>query len=398
MTGFRWRENRKILAKLFWWRIRYFATETFRLILRRWQTTVFLLLLFAPALTPPILLLHYLGLPVLIIVETTDLINSAAWWLCIVLIAISWSTLQATALSGGSGWHYISRLLSPRQIMVVNLRVLAVVDLPLLLPFFGAEIALFGRRDLSAIPDMAAVGLLALQLPIIQLLAQRALIGVLSCLLLDLLGLWANTYWASSSLLVVTAALSILTGLVLVTRYHRKKASISRHTCSTLQLSAQRSKTLNILSINLRYLCGSLSVWRYFGWLIYMSLPILVVEVLRKQGIAPVNLALIAVFCLLPLTYSIAGLLFDLQGLHADMQVFYTLYHISDNWLATLSFMLLLSLFFGLCLLVTLAFYLQTLSWITLLILPIALLMASVFMLINFRKIHKNSLSVKKAG
>ncbi|WP_347985952.1 hypothetical protein [Methylomonas sp. AM2-LC] len=371
--------------------MRFFAAETFGLVLRRWQTTLFLLLIFSPALTPLNMLLHMLGLPVLIIVEPGHIKKSIALWLLVLLIAMSWSALQIRALSGGSAWSYIARLLSARQLMLLNLMVLLIVDLPLLLPFIGAEITLLRQGDLSSIPRITAIAILAMQLPVFQLLFQQAFPGLVLCVFADLVGMWAMAIDLSIWFLSLAVVLGSLISLVYSIRYRKIKLSQHIQPCSYLRLSAERSPSLNILIINFRYLYSRLNLWRYLGGLFYITLPVLMIELLRKQDVQSLILMIIADLSLIPLVHNIAGLVFDLHRLHNPMYALHAIYHAGATGLKTLTFITLQAIFCILCLPIVVVLYQQCLSWYAIAVMPIAMMILFIFMIINYRRINKRN-------
>lgn len=380
--------NRQPCITVFYWRLRFFATETFNALVRRWQVSLFLLLMFSPALTPPVLLLHLLGLPVLMMLEQGQFEQSIFIWLLMVFIAISWSTLQQKALTGSSVWLYLSRFLSARQQTLINYFVLLVADLPLLLFFIGADMTLIQQKNLALVANICAILVLGLQLPIIQLLMQQTFYRVLIfCLIADSMGLWLTASGVSVWCLVLVVMLSSVCGLQVYIRLSGTKVKSSPSTWRFFRLSAEQGLLLNLLCLNLRHVGRKLTISRYLAWLCGLILPLFLTEQLRKQGVQAYDLMLIADLCLIPVIHNISELVFDLESLHQPMQVLFCVYQVSVTKLHIINFMLLQLLCFLLCLPVIAVLYYFQQSFTVLAVLPIALLLLAVFMLINYKRI-----------
>jgi hypothetical protein len=158
-----------------------------------------------------------------------------------------------------------------------------------------------------------------------------------------------------------------------------------------LRLSAKKNSSLNIVCIQLRYLFSQQPIWRYISWLFYLALPILVAELLSTQNIQAINLMLVSDLCLIPLTYSLAGLIFEFQSLHAPMRALHIVYNINANYLRNLSFITLLAICFILCLSVAIVLYLQNPIWRVMTVPAFGMLAMSGFVLLNFLKINRNT-------
>src|SRR4051812_40990178 len=114
-----------LYATLCGWRLRHLAAATFRLLVRRWYALVFLLLLLSPADMPLGEQLRLVGAPVLQMLEAADAARSIGLWAALLLVAWSWSALQAQALSGGHAWHHLATMpIAPRLLQAVDLTVL----------------------------------------------------------------------------------------------------------------------------------------------------------------------------------------------------------------------------------------------------------------------------------
>jgi len=379
----------RIFGLLFWWRMRYFAAETFRLLVRRWQTTVFLLLMASPAMTPLIAQLHALGMPVLSLLEPGHFKDSAGLWLLLLAIAWGWSALQAGALSGGAGWRYLSLPLPPRRIRWLNLGVLTVIDLPLLLPFCAAEFTLLHRFGMQAFPSVVAVAALAMQLPVVQLLAQQRWPCMVYCLVADIAGLAAAATGKSIWLVALAVLVGNLLGLTFSTRVSRSSRVRSIKPPSCLLLNAEYGRPRNIAAINLRYLFGSFQFGRYLGLLFWITLPVALHELLRTHDIGPAAMLLILSLGLIPLVLHTAGLVFDLQRLHAPMTPLHTVYGLGVSWLHRVNSAVLQAVFLAFCLPMMSTLLLHGRYWQALAVLPIGMLMLAACIRLNYWNVDR---------
>lgn len=375
-----------VFGLLFWWRMRYFAVATFRLLARRWQATLFLLLMASPAMMPLVAQLQMLGKPVLSMLEPGHFQRSACLWTLALGVAWSWSSLQADALSGGESWQYLSLPLAPRLIQKVDLAVLLVTDLPILLPICAAEVALLHKGDMLAIPVAVAVAALAVQLPVIQLLALKRLPSIGYCLVTDFVGLRAVADGESPWLLVVAVVVGCLLGLAFPTPVRRRNAHRLINPPSCLRLYAEHSRARNVAAINLRYLFGTAQFSRYLGLLFYVSLSLVLHKLLLQDtGMNPTAAILILSLVLMPLVLRVSDLAFDLQCLHAPMAQLYTVFGLSESWVRRMNLLVLQSTFVVFCLPLTATLYLHTQSWRALGVLPIGMLTLAVCIQLNYR-------------
>jgi hypothetical protein len=326
-----------------------------------------------------------LGKPVLSILEPGHFQHSACLWTLALGVAWSWSSLQADALSGGKSWQYLSLPLAPRLIQRVDLAVLLVTDLPILLPFCAAEVALLHKGDMLAIPVAVAVAALAVQLPIIQLLALKRLPSIGYCLVTDFVGLRAVAVGESSWLLVVAVVVGCLLGLAFPTPVRRRNALRLINPPSCLRLHAEHSWTSNVAAINLRYLFGTAHFSRYLGLLLYVSLPLVLHGLLQDTGMNPTAAILILSLVLMPLVLRVSDLAFDLQRLHAPMAQLYTVFGLNESWVRRMNLLVLQAVFVVFCLPLTATLYLHTQSWRALGVLPIGMLTLAVCIQLNYR-------------
>lgn len=124
-----------LFFRLLGWRLRHYADATLKLLLRRWQSVLFVLLVVSPAATPLAAQIDAVGTPIRKIVEGGSPAYALTAWLILSLLAIAWAAVQADALRGGAPWRYLRTL--PRLSRFetgLDLTLLLIVDLPLLLP------------------------------------------------------------------------------------------------------------------------------------------------------------------------------------------------------------------------------------------------------------------------
>ena len=381
--------DRRIFALLLRWRLRYFTVETYRLLQRRWQTVLFTLLLASPAMMSLLEQFHLLAIPVLRILQPGQFQTSLLNLMVVLTIACCWSAIHATALRGGPGWRYISRPLPPILIQRVNLALLALSDLPLLLPFFAGILILLHQNGIHALPEITALTALAMQLPIIQLLARNNFPFVVICLLLDLPGLWTGSTGQSTWLLASSITLSNIIGLRFSNGSNRTAKASSRLLPVCLQISAEYGRTRNLAAINLRYVLGSQNLGWYFGLLFFISLPILLQMLLSKHELHTAILIAILSVASIPLVLRIATLSFALQHLHAPMAKLYHLYGVKLSWRRFIDILVLGALFLLADLPATVALSIYHLSWFTLALPLIGLSVLTIFIRIHFWKMDR---------
>lgn len=333
--------------------------------------------------------MHILGMPVLSLLEPGHFKNSACLWLLLLTIAWGWSALQAGALSGGMGWRYLSLPLSPRRIQWLNFGVLAAIDLPLLLPFCAAEFTLLHKFGMQAFPAVVAVAVLAMQLPVVQLLAQQRWTGMAYCLVADIAGLATSAAGKSIWLLALAVLVGNLLGLKLSTRVPRSSRLRSIKPPSCLLLSAGYGRLRNIAAINLRYLFGSFQFGRHLGLLFWIILPVALHELLRTRGLSATAMLLILSLGLIPLVLHTAGLVFDLQRLHAPMMPLYSVYGFGSGWLRRVNSAVLHAVFLMFCLPTMSALLLHGRYCQALAALPIGMLMLAACIRLNYWKVDR---------
>lgn len=306
-----------LYATLCGWRLRHFALSTFRLLVRRWHATVFLLLLLSPADMPLAEQVQLLASPVLQMVQPGEAARGAGLWVGMLLVAWSWSALQGQALAGGRAWTQLAAMpLPPRVLQRVDLTVLAIADLPLWLSFGAALVSLAAGPTPAAAQGVAVLAL-ACQIPVVQCLALRRPRGVGACVLGSLAGFVAMGLAGSAWLLAVATVAGSVAGLVPGPRPLARTGGRTRR--PALALRRQWSTRMNMAAIDLRFLFGAGALGRHFGLALTALLPPPLFVFLG--GSVQPTVITIALLLLLPsLLFRVAGLALDLQRLHVPMQ------------------------------------------------------------------------------
>lgn len=165
--------GRHLFFRLLRWRLRHYAAATLKLVLRRWQTWLFVSLILPPASMPLAAQIQAVGTPVRKIIEGGSASYSMAAWLMMSLVAIAWTAVQADALRGGAPWAHLRTLPRIADLEIpVDFVLLLIADLILLLPFVAYGIALAISDD--GVLESAWLALaLAVQWPVIQQLVLR---------------------------------------------------------------------------------------------------------------------------------------------------------------------------------------------------------------------------------
>ncbi|MCD2339931.1 hypothetical protein LRH25_06210 [Ideonella azotifigens] len=340
--------------KLFWWRMHHVASVGFRLLTRRWQAAILVLFMVSPKLMPLAQQLEILGTPVLRLTEPGAPATTLGVWLLMLSLAASWCALQAGLLSGGPAWVYLRTLPLPRHLTRrVDLAVLAVADLPLLLPFFAAQYTLHHEAGPAGHARLAATLVLAAQLPLVQLLGlqrSRALLPLLATQALALLAvaLGLGSGWLALLLLAASAVALWLPDAV---RQRRPRAPLPPP--AWLRMDAQQAPRANLLRLDLRFLLAPAQMLRQLGLLTATGLPVLLCWLLPRLGVQAVVVHYVLLMLLVPLLFALAGRAFDLRQLHAPMAALHASQGISPR--ATMQVGLLVLQLLGLLALLPLA-------------------------------------------
>ncbi|MBP1149872.1 MULTISPECIES: hypothetical protein [Methylocaldum] len=182
----------RLFFRLLGWRLRHYADATLKLLLRRWQSVLFALLVVSPAATPLAAQIDAVGMPVRKIVEGGSPAYALTAWLTLSLLAIAWAAVQADALRGGAPWRYLRTLPGLSRFETgLDLTLLLIADLPLLLPFVAYGITLLGPARSGGLEHGLLALALGTQWPIVQQLVLR--------------GSWAALLVAASALIAMLA-------------------------------------------------------------------------------------------------------------------------------------------------------------------------------------------------
>jgi hypothetical protein len=299
------------------WRLRHLAAATFALLVRRWHAMVFLLLLLSPADMPLAEQLHLLATPVLQAVQTDHPARSIAVWATMLLLAWSWTALQAQAVAGGKAWDHLTAMpLAPRVPAAVDLTVLAIADLPLWLPFVAAVASLALQRTTTS-GALAAVLALAGQVPVVQCLALRRPRGVAYCVLGSCAGFAAMGASGQPWLLCAGTLAGMAAGLA---HKPRARARIPRLRQPWLALRAHGSPGVQLAAITVRSLFGAGALGRHFGLLLTAAMPAPLFAFLQRGGVQAPVIAVALLLLLPPLLFRVAALALDVKRLHRPME------------------------------------------------------------------------------
>jgi len=125
-------------------RLRWYAYETGRLLLRHWKALFLVLSVLLPAMMPVFEQTRILGAPVLATLSPQHgSIWRFAWLMLLEASAALWFLIQRNAIGGGALMAYFRSLpCQPLQLRRTNLVVLILADTPLLLPVLAAMLTL----------------------------------------------------------------------------------------------------------------------------------------------------------------------------------------------------------------------------------------------------------------
>lgn len=161
----------RLLLQLLGWRLRFYANSTLKLVNRRWQILLLMLLTLSPASMPLAAQIQAVAAPVRQIVTGGNAIYSLNIWLIGLLLMSAWVTVQTEALLGGAAWRYMRTLPTVNKLATaVDLVLVLIADLPLLLPFLAYAIS---AAPSDRAENIVLASALALQWPLYQHLLLR---------------------------------------------------------------------------------------------------------------------------------------------------------------------------------------------------------------------------------
>lgn len=161
----------RLLLQLLGWRLRFYANSTLKLVNRRWQILLLMLLTLSPASMPLAAQIQAVAAPVRQIVAGGNAIYSLNIWLIGLLLMSAWVTVQTEALLGGAAWRFMRTLPAVNKLATaVDLVLLLIADLPLLLPFLAYAIS---ATPSDRVENIVLASALALQWPLYQHLLLR---------------------------------------------------------------------------------------------------------------------------------------------------------------------------------------------------------------------------------
>jgi hypothetical protein len=311
----------KQFRTLLWWRLRHYSSVTYQLLRRRWQMTVFVLLVASPALMPLLMQIDLLGTPIVALTEPGHFRLSASIWIVAGIGAIAWSAVQANAVGGGPAWLYIRSLpLSPLVPRAVDLAVLAAIDLPLFVPCIAAVISLLRHGGWQAVPRSIAVLALCLQWPVLQWLGLNRPVRTFQVGLIGLAALGAVAWGASPLWLALGTAAGGFWALRLpLVQTHgaaRLGTAIERLLERLLTPRRGRRAAWNLALIDGRFLLSASDLNRHMSLLLSVSAPLALFAAMRYFGAQPLALTLVPILALPLVVLRVAGFELELRQMH----------------------------------------------------------------------------------
>jgi hypothetical protein len=380
-----------LFAQLFWWRLRFFSSNSYRLLERRWQAVLLTLFAVSPAMMPIPDQIRLLGAPVLKVVEGNHFWLSAGCWFLILVLAWMWTGLQARALLGGPGWQHLRSLpkVSGRA-RWVDLAVFAATDLPLLLPFAAALLSLGIARGGPSLAAIAAVVALAGQLPVLQcLVLQDTRRGAL-CVAADMAGLAATGAGASPWILALMAAAGGILGIALMARTPRVAGRGALRLPGFLRLHGRGRAEWNLARINARYLFSAKQYTQHVRLLLCALLPVALDAVLRQTRLEAAAMpAVQLVVALPPLVLSLAALSIELRTLHTPAMPMNLALGLNSVQLRRASLMVLNCAFCVLCAPLAFCLGLHRPWWQVIALLPVGIAALTACALLNDRAFNQ---------
>jgi hypothetical protein len=324
--------------------------------------------------------LYWLGRPVTLILESESGGLSYIALALVTLCAWLWTGLQAHALDGAAPWRHLTTMpLAAGMALRVDLALLAVADLPLLMPFAAAMFSL--HDDPAAVATVAA---LALQLPLAQALLLRGSRRAAYCLLFDIVGMvltdaGASRWWVAA--IAAAGAAATLSLLIWAPGPQLKRRwAVPR----VLRLRAGGSRVLNLAAIALRHLFRISQLAQHMRLLLCMVWPLLLNRLLTLGGLDDGSSRVVLMLLAWPpLIFNLAGLAVDLSMLHAPMLPLYRSLGVARHQLGLATLLVLGALLSVACLPLALVLYQHSHSALVLLILPAGVLTLGVCAQLN---------------
>ncbi len=303
------------------WRLRHVASTGFRLLTRRSQGVVLLLMMASPRLMPLSEQVHIVGAPVSALLQPGAPVVTFGVWAMLLAAAALWSALQPGMLAGGNAWRHLRTLPLPSHLLDrVDFAVLAVMDLPLMLPFAAAAVTLL-RAPGDAVPHatLMAIALLAAQLPLTQLLVMRRSRWLPVALAGTILGLAAVVWGASTWVLNLCVAASSVAVLLAPNAPRPARRRPPPKPVPGLRLQRAQAPFAQLVRVDLRHLVDPGRGAAQAGLLAGVLLPVCLGGLLPRLGVRAEVIPPLLLILFLPLVFALAGRAFDLRRLHAGL-------------------------------------------------------------------------------
>jgi hypothetical protein len=381
-----------VFRRLYWWRLRHIAAAAYRLMLRRWQILILVLLILSPRDMPVRQQLALLGHPVLAMTAPGAWTTACLTWLTLLVLALGWVRVQGEALAGGPAWAHARAQLPAGLARRVDLAVLAVCDLPLFLPFAAALVTLPGATALQRLQQAVAIVVTAALLPLMQwALVQRRRPALLAAALqLVALALLA----AGASVLPLLASAAVTTAWLL-----RPAPLGTRTTAGATAVAADRGRRsaprwrlpfaapvwVRLTAFDLRGLVEPGRLMRHLSLVACAALPLLVRDYFVAQGVRPGIVTGGVVLTVVPLLFSVAGLAFELRRMHEPMLPLLASQGVAATLVRRVDLGVLLSLFVLLCVPLLATAWVERRSPVVLVVLPLAGLALLASAALNYR-------------
>ncbi|WP_010104758.1 hypothetical protein [Verminephrobacter aporrectodeae] len=307
-----------LVRSLLWWRLRHVAEVAYRLLVRRWQGVLFILLLLSPREMPIRQQLRVLAHPALVLTTPGPVATVLVTWVAMLALAHAWAQAQGGVLTGGAAWAFVQTQPVPTQCLrKVDLAVLAVCDLPLFLPFAAALAVLPQGPPAQRWWQGLALATVLIMLPVMQWAMHWRPREAMRAIAVQCVGLSCLAQgWSPAPFVLGSVATAWW-------MFRREKArapggvpAVSRPRRRAWALPPGAPMCLRLAWIDLRGLIGARQWPRHAALVAWAGLPWLVHEYLGAYGVATQTVTVAVVLTVMPLLFAVSGLAFELRRMH----------------------------------------------------------------------------------
>lgn len=363
--------------RLFAWRIRFLARETFQLQTRRWQAVLFVLALSSPLMMPLFQQIKALAAPVDILLSPGHAGVTQGIWIAFLALSGTWACVQPRSLKGGPCWYFLRTLPSPKNLMLrVDLSVLVVSDLPLMLPMVAAIATVHTKGVGPSAAFIVATLLLAAQVPLMQQLVLQRTVQLMLPLVFQCVGLLAQSLGCSlwiTSLCLIPGTILALRGITQGIR-HVPLLALPSWSSSIGFIRSNTHAQVNLAMIDLRYLLSVAASSRLAALACGLTAPPLLMHFLASQGVRPHVQQALSILLLIPMIFSLSGWVFDLRRMHAPMRALHATQGLSTHAIEVVDAVVLQLIGLVCMSSLTLTLYSSVQTWAALWALPAGLL------------------------